>query len=225
LQEIAVNDNFVREMAGVGGTIIFLAIVPFALWGLAIPYAILRIRDGSKPEQDPQLGLKAALYFSHSLGILLLLTGLTIYSVDLSVHQFGSRSMGQAKGVMDHLKEFNELHRTACALMLSGFVISFIHLTMILGFTNTFKWPEAGRVFVGWRFAIHSVVVMSVITTLMVILFQKNPNSDAMASLAGILIVWMPSWVIHLFLLKAYRGAGSKPAGRIRLPGDVLDRD
>jgi hypothetical protein len=196
-----------------------------ALLSLAIPYAILRIRDGNKPEQDPQLGLKAGLYFTHSLGILLLLTGMTIYSVDLAIHQFGSGSFRQPKGVMDHLKDFTPLHRSACALMLSGFVISFIHLTMILGFTNTFKWPEAGRVFVGWRFAIHSVVIVIVITALMNVLFQKSPNNDDMASLAGVLIIWMPSWVIHLFLLKAYRGAGSKPPGRIRLPGDVTDRD
>jgi hypothetical protein len=61
---------------------ILFALAPFALLGLAIPYAVLKSRDARAEEHDPEIGLKSALYFIFSLAILIVLTGLTVLVVD-----------------------------------------------------------------------------------------------------------------------------------------------
>src|SRR5205085_1642989 len=69
------------------------SLLPFILPGLAIPYAVLRARD-SREHPDSQLGLKVGLYYFLSVGILQLLSGLTVISVDLLTRE-------DARGVRD----------------------------------------------------------------------------------------------------------------------------
>src|SRR5262249_23219051 len=59
------------------------ALTPVLLVTLAIPYAILRIRDGRNRTPDPHLGFKVAMHYFFPLSVLLILYGLTAVVVDM----------------------------------------------------------------------------------------------------------------------------------------------
>src|SRR5262245_43032249 len=82
-------------------------LIPLALLGLAIPYAVIRFRDARGESQDPQVGIKCALYFFFSLALLLFETGLTIIVVDLML----DRGRGDFP---------NEMQRIAGGFVVSG---------------------------------------------------------------------------------------------------------
>jgi hypothetical protein len=188
------------------GVVFFLALVaPTLLLALAIPYGILRLRDSRKEVQDPQLGLKCMLHFIHSVGLILLLTGLTILADDVTQSYIRPNFRGS-------YLTYSKTQRMAAGLMAAGLLLSLFQLLLIVGFTNNRKWPESRRVFVGWRLAIHSMVVITAFTALVVTVFQEAPVEEELMRYATILVVWFASWLIHLILLKVYRGAGSKPA-------------
>jgi hypothetical protein len=203
-----------RFVGAAGGLAVLL--FPLLLLGLAIPYAVLRLRDSRNPVQDPQLGLKCALYFTHSIGVLLLLTGLTVLVIDF----LQELSHQPFRGPGGQGPIFSPVQRTAAALVVSGLVVSFFHLVVIVGFTNNRKWPETRHVFVGWRLAIHSLVMVTAFTALVITLFHQAPDSDTLINVMGTMGVWFPSWLIHLILLHTYRGMGSKPPDEGR-PLDV----
>jgi hypothetical protein len=229
-------DNSLRDLVALGQALalgVFFA--PIVLLALAIPYAVLRVQDSTRPEHDPQLGLKTALYFMYSLSILMILIGLTIYAIDLGLNRFGAvneelkvREAPQGapqgkrlvlekaarKDLGTYLTELSPVKRTSYALIVAGLVFFFFHLVVIVGWTNQRRWPEARRVFVGWRFAIHSLVVFSDVTVVIWYLFQKDPERDWLVRMFAILAVWLPSWILHLILLRLYRGIGSKPKRR-----------
>ncbi len=184
--------------------------IPIALLGLAIPYAVLYLRDGRNEDHDPEIGLKSALYFMFSLSILLILSGLTILVVDFLM---GDKKLAPAG---KPLTEFSETQRNAAALMVSGFAIGLFHLVVILGFTNDRRYPAARRVFVGWRLAIHSLVVLVAFTALVMQLFQVDVGWEDMKMLFGVLLVWGPSWLIHLLLMRMYGSVAAAP--RLRRP-------
>ncbi len=200
---------FLREIEGPA---VFVAAI--SLLGLAFVYAVLYLRDSRNEVHDPEIGLKAALYFMFSLSILLMLSGLTILIVDFLKDDKNAPS-GKP------LADFNEAQRTAFAWMVSGFAIGLFHLVMILGFTNDRRFPATRRVFVGWRLAIHSVVVLVTFTTLVTQVFQRDVHWDDLKQVFGILLVWGPSWLIHLLLMRMYGSA--PPVARLRPPS--LRRD
>jgi hypothetical protein len=96
------------------------------------------------------------------------------------------------------------VRRNSLALVTAGFLLSAFHWLILVGFTNTRRWPAARRVFVGWRFAVHAVVILATLTALVWVLFQKDWDLDALKTIAGVLAVWGPSWMIHLALLHLY---------------------
>jgi hypothetical protein len=199
-------NNLAHELGtGVGLAGVFaLVLFPMLLLSLAIPYAVLRLRDSRLEAQDPQLGLKCVLYFTHSIGVILFLTGLSLLTVDFLRDLNQVHLGGPARG-------FTPIQRTAAALLVAGLVVSLLHLVLIVAFTNNRRWPQTRRVFVGWRLAIHSLVLVTVFTLLVVNLFAVAPDGNTLIDLMGILGVWFPSWLIHLVLLQTYRGAGSRP--------------
>jgi hypothetical protein len=90
-------------------------------------------------------------------------------------------------------------------MMLSGIAFTFLHLGLVKALTRDDQWPAARRMFVGWRFAIQVLVVIVTSTFLLGVLFQKDfGDKEARKTLFGILLVWVPSWVIHLALLRIY---------------------
>ena len=183
---------------------------PIALLGLAIPYAVLYLRDSRNEEHDTEIGLKSALYFMFSLSILLALAGLTVLVVDFLSEEKGFSA--SAKSFTD----FNANQRNGCAMIVSGFAIGLFHLVVLVGFTNTRRYPAARRVFVGWRLAINSLVVLAAFTALVVQVFQKDVSWDDLKVTFGVLLVWGPSWLIHLLLMRFYGSA--VPPSRLRRP-------
>jgi hypothetical protein len=198
-------------MAGYMATfMVTVAVAPLVLLTLAFPYAILRLRDAHNREPDPQLGFKAAQGYFFSLAVLLMLTGLTVIVVDL-VLPLGVPGL--------HREIFpNREQRTGAALLVSGGLFALLHGLLSLAVRERQSPSPVRRVFLGCRFAVHGVVVMASLTVLMVGLFQRS-DLDRMAhsgilmrnTLIGVLLVWAPSWLIHLILLRvasvpAYRG-------------------
>ena len=202
------------EFAGIAGMAMFASIP--ALLGLAIPYAVLYMRDSRNEEHDSEIGLKSALYFMLSLSILLILLGLTVLVVDFMQDKTTSIPSGPSSPPMPTTRttsEFTEAQRGGFAMMVSGFAIGLFHLVMILGFTNDRRFPATKRVFLGWRLAIHSMVVLIAFTTLVVIVFRKDVTWKDIRDVFAVLLVWAPSWLIHLMLMRVY---GSSVAPRRR---------
>ena len=110
-------DLFDRMAWGVS-TFTVVLLLPNLLMGLAIPYAVLRLRD-AKGEPEAQAGFKAALYFFFSMSVMLILTGLTIIVVDLVMTtDFG---LGPPRNRFAGREPFpNEAQRTAFGFLISG---------------------------------------------------------------------------------------------------------
>lgn len=192
-----------------GGFTFIALLFPMLLLSLAIPYGIIYLRNQQGMGRDPQIGIKVGLYFFFSLSILLALNGLTIFVVDALVDS-------SARGVFDpdwpgggfpsgRSSGLSAAQRTAGAFIMAGILFTAIHLILIKTATNDHDWPATRRVFVGWRFAIHGLVVISAFTALLAVLFQKNMgDKDARLTLVGILIIWTPSWLLHFLLLWIY---------------------
>jgi hypothetical protein len=164
---------------------------------LAVPYVVLRLRDSRSEKPDPQIGIKSALYFFFSVGILLFLNGLTALVVDLLVNT-PAKVPGQGLTYMQRL---------SLAFMTSGALFALLHLGLVKATTND-RDRAPRRIFAGWRLAIHGIVVIFTTTILLVILFQKDFGGEAMKdarkALLGTLLVWVPSWILHLVLVGVY---------------------
>jgi hypothetical protein len=184
------------------GTTYVLAVAPMLLLGLAIPYAVIHLRGQPGLQRDPQVGIKVALYYFLSISILLLLTGLSVLVVDALVEA----GPGRAGALAARGGDMRQAQRTGWALVVCGTVLTLLHLLLVKGATNDHDWPATRRVFVGWRFAIHGLVVVGAATALTIVLFQKDMGDEQLRkTLTGILIVWVPSWAIHLILLRYLR--------------------
>jgi hypothetical protein len=195
--------------AWIGGAIFVYALILSGsmLISLAIPYVVLRMRDKGSPSPDPQIGIKSALYYFFSVGIILVLTGLTTLVMDVLV----------GKGPPAPGGGLNDFQRASLGVMTAGMICAFLHLGLIKGMTDD-RNPMARRIFAGWRLAIHGMVVVITITILLGVVFQKDFGGDSMKDfrkqLLGILLVWVPSWLLHLVLVGIY----SRPLYEPRRP-------
>src|ERR1700682_4197694 len=63
--------------------IVLVCLAAYVLLGLWVPYLLVRARDRRSEHHDPQIGIKAALYFFYSLALLVLLNGLMIVVLDM----------------------------------------------------------------------------------------------------------------------------------------------
>jgi hypothetical protein len=193
------------ELGLLSSLVFWVSFVPFVLLGLAIPYAVLRGCD-SREQPDSQLGLKTALHYFLSVGILQFLTGLSVIAVDLSTRTDRQDAQGDYDAI-----------RMGAALAAVGAAFAFLHLVLLV-LTNDDSKPVVRRTFTGWRFAIHGLVVLSSATAWMVIIAQKNSTWKDVKPYAALLLVWFPSWVLHLILLWK-RALGYRPE-RIRSISD-----
>jgi hypothetical protein len=200
----AVVDDFrIFQMMGMMAGFFFILVVPFVLLSFAIPYAVLRLQDSRNPDRDPQIGLKSVLYFTFSLGVLLFLSGVNVLLYD---------------AILDHKRGFNvgptddwrPAQRGGAALLVSGFAISLSHLVLVLIYTNDLRRPGAARIFIGYRLAIHALANVAAFTVLMIMLFQKNPQWEDMKFPISVLLVWLPSWVAHMLLLRFSNTGGGR---------------
>jgi hypothetical protein len=183
-------------------------LAPFLLLALAVPYAILRLRDGSSGPPDPHLGLRAGLYFFFSAAVIVALNGLTIIAVDLMIEKKAAPAAPafRPQPAPALVEEWpNPAQRIGMALVLSGFVFAVLHLLLVKVMTDDRKGLATRRIFAGWRFAIHGLVVLFAFTAQVTVLFQKDfGDAQTRNALWGLLIVWVPSWAIHLALVSMY---------------------
>jgi hypothetical protein len=197
-----------------------VTLAPMALLALAIPYTVLRLRTDGQP--DSQLGLKVALYFFISASVLLALSGLTMISADLISRDaaptrsaeegsyggpaFGSKSEGG----------FNTICRTGVALIISG-IIGWVAHHLMLKRTAATNRARIQRTFVGFRFAISGLVLFGTLTLLLVLMLQegafRRPALNTLRGVIGIVIVWLPTWLLHLGLFFQLAKAQPREAG------------
>lgn len=199
-------------VAILGGFVIFLAVLlaGSALIPLALAYVALRVRDARNPEPDLQLGAKTAYHLIHTIGILMVLTGLTVSMVDLmsgtiAVKQPAQQQIGFPGRVAPPAQNdegFNAAQRTAAALVAVGTLFALLFWAMLLS-TNDRKIKAVRRVFVGGRMTLCLLVTMATVAALTTVLIQKEPDDQATESLVAILLVWFPGAVVHMVLFQA----------------------
>jgi hypothetical protein len=170
----------------------FLFVVPVLLIALAIPYAVLRMRDGREGPPDPQLGFKVAMHFFFSVSIILFLVGLTIIVVGILVQS--GRPFGDAMP--------GDSERVGVGMIISGILFALVHFICILTLTTQPFTSPVRRTFVGARFGVHGLVVMMAATGLLISLFMRHSTGEERRALVGVLVVWSPSWLLHLVLLR-----------------------
>jgi hypothetical protein len=212
--------DFIGGFALMGFLVYGVVLAPLLFLALALPYAVLRLRDAQNRHSDPQLGLRAAQHFFFSLGILLVLTGLTTIVVDL-VQQamapprgagfappFG-QPFGQPFRQGPPRSEIpNDAQRTGAAFILSGILFAGMHFALLLPLSRERRPSPSRRMFLGCRFAVHGLVMLFALTGLLTVLFQRSdPNRDAALmdlrnAFIGVLLIWMPSWAVHFVLLR-----------------------
>jgi hypothetical protein len=216
---------------------IFLGVIPFILFSLAIPYAVLRLQNVEPV--DPQLGSKVGLQYFFSVALMIMITGLTIMAVDLSMRDelFGiapppppPQPMGfRPKADPADKDLFNSAQRTGFAMVLSGLLLGAVHVVVAFALTDRAHWLRVRRTFVGWRFAIHGIVVMFSFTVLVILLLRKDFGEPAtfraIRGFLAVLAVWIPSWIVHVALLKLYAWLGRTAPISKPVDGDEALRD
>jgi hypothetical protein len=177
----------------------------------------MRMRDVRGEHHDPQLGLKVAYHFFFSLGILLVLVGLTVNVADLIIDEKPAAGLQFGRPVMPMPVPANPKTdgrfltpnmRTGWALASSGFVFSIVFgLATQLG-TNVRRFPAVRRVFVGWRLVVAGIAVVAAVTTLLIWLFMKDQPDNKMYEIAlATLDVWVPTLAVHVILMQRYAKA------------------
>jgi hypothetical protein len=185
----------------------FLLVLLPALLALAIPYAILALRDSRSEVRDPQVGWKALLYFMFSVSILIALYALTALLIArLQAAQAARRSL--------QLIAWSPQERTALAMLTSAILVGVVHLFLILCYSNTRRFPAARRIFLGCRSAVHALVVLAAFMLLVLEFYQPALDLEALKGPVCVLLVWMPSWLCHLILLRVCSRLDVPPLGR-----------
>src|SRR5262249_6694551 len=190
------------------------------LIGLAVAYLCLRVRDARADPPDPELGIKSGYYFFLTAGTFLALAGITISVIDLLDDAFGGKQQQQqqinpqfnphgrfgpppqarAHGPFDSVSQ-----RIAWPLVISGVLFSLVSVVLIKVGTNDARFPSVRRTFVGLRMAVSGLVVMIGVSFLVLLLFQKPvPEMRPFAYAVGLIAVWLPTTLIHVFLMKQY---------------------
>jgi hypothetical protein len=201
----------------ISGAAIGLALTPFLLLALAIPYAVLRLRGQEGLEQDHQVGIKVFFHYFFSLAVLLFLTGVTVIAID-AVQEREPMPFGgpPARPVQPAPKfsEFNAAQRTGAALALTGLIFAVLHWVLVKMLTNDRRWPAARRVFAGWRLSVHGLVLFATAIVLMINLFEITVNIQLVKTTLAIGFIWSLAWVIDLFVLWLH----SRPVKRDERP-------
>ncbi len=207
-----------EQMMPVTVTVIVLAVVPTLLLALAIPYAVLRLRDTQSTPHDNQVGLKAALYFFSSVGIMLILNGGFILVLEEFVIKPQREEFQRAFAAAKEPDEFpNQTHRVGFGLATAGAVLTVFHWLFIMAATNDGRFPSTRRLFGGWRFAIDGMIVTIAVIALALILWQKEgfmgdkfkyPRRITYSAL----MVFAPAWLLEMVLLLVRRDAPYGPS-------------
>lgn len=204
------------------GSFVALSLVPLTLAALAVAYLALRFRDAREEIADPELGIKAAYHAFLTAGILLALSGLSLSVIDLlseafegndhrpQQQQFNPNFPGRPVPPPARIDDspFDRVsQRVALPLVVSGVLFSLVSLLLIRLGTNEPHYPAARRTFGGVRLAIAGLIVMVAGTLAVEVLFRKDnglATTRPYAVAIGLLMVWLPTAAIQLFVLKRY---------------------
>ena len=203
-----------------------LSVLPIALAGLAVAYVSLRIRDARADPPDPELGIKAAYYTFLTAGLFLALSGLSLSMIDFLGEAFEGQQARQPQPQFNPQfppqqgrfvpppqpqppkpdDPFDRVsQRVAWPLVASGVLFSLLSILLIKAGTNDTRFPATRRTFVGLRLVVAGLIVMFAVTLVIELLFQKDLPSTRPYSVAiGLLIIWLPTTAIHMFLMKQY---------------------
>jgi len=231
----------------IAGMFIVFSVLPLLLVfliGLGVAYVSLRIRDARADPPDPELGIKSGYYFFLTASMFLALSGLTISVIDLADEALGDKPVpgAQAQGPQfnppgqfrpqpvrrdDPFESVSQ--RVAWPLVISGVLFSLFSVLLIKAGTNDARFPSVRRTFVGMRMAVSGLFVMFGVTFFIWLVFQKElPNMRPYSIAIGVIAVWLPTTLIHVFLMKQY---GKLPyfvppkAKKARPRDDDLDDD
>ena len=206
------------------GSYILFGLGLLVLAGLAVVYLSLRLRDARAEQPDPELGIKSAYHAFLTTGILLALTGLSISAIDLLGDafegdkpvqqqpqfnpQFNPRFPQPQPQVRPANDPFDTVsQRVAWPLVISGVLFSLVALLLLRLGTNDPHYPSARRAFGGLRLVVGGFTVMSAVTLIIELLFQKDLGTTRPYAIGvGLLAIWFPASAVQLFLLKRLVG-------------------
>ena len=201
-------------------TLLMYSIVPIALFGFAVQFITLRIRDSRATPQDPHLGRKSMLYFFFNGSIFLVLIGLTISS--LNVYELLFESAVNAQERRKHglpeppmvdpqtgqpippvpVEWFNDQQRLGAGLITSGLVYGILFFTLIHYFTNDRDFPAVRRAFASIRFTVAGLIVFTAATVGIVSTFQKGEYEyKTLQTIFAVSLIWWPVALLHLVLV------------------------
>ncbi len=193
--------------AGLGFSLLFMAVLPAVLMLVALVYVGLRVRDAKAEHPDPELGLKTAYWLLYTFGLLIFHFGITILfahwleALEISgPARFGGGNFGRPMMVDN---SWSAASRTGWALVAAGLLLALaFYLIASLG-TRDREWPAVRRLFTGGRIAIAGLMVTFAFTFLVVMQFQKDiPPGGIYETALASLAVWLPSMAIHVFLFR-----------------------
>ncbi len=197
----------------IGGAVILVAIIisVVALIPVALAYVALRVQDARQPEPDPKLGLKTAFHAVHTVAILIILFGLTVFMVDTLSGTIapGRQNFPRAQRPAGP----NEMQRVAVGLVASGTLFALGFWAFLLR-TNDATRRSVRRVFVGGRLALCLLITMMSVTGLFINLLQTNADAEVTESLLALLLVWAPASLIHLLLFSVATATHSAKRAR-----------
>ncbi|MBL8864586.1 MAG: hypothetical protein JNK93_03405 [Planctomycetia bacterium] len=198
--------------AGLGFSLLLMALLPAVLMLVALIYVGLRVRDAKAEHPDPELGLKTAYWLLYTLGVLIFHFGLTILfshwleALELTgPARFGGGNFGRPG--MGGNDSWSQASRTGWAMVTAGLFLALaFYLVGTLG-TRDREWPAVRRLFTGGRIALAGLMVTFAFTFLVAMQFQKDiPPGGIYETALASLAVWLPSMAIHVFL---YRWGGT----------------
>ncbi len=154
---------------------------------LTVPYIVLRLRDSRQARHDPQLGIKVALHFLLTVGILIGALGATIVLTEII-------------GTSEDLGETGM--RFGAAFLIAGMILSGLYIWIILVRTNDRRWPSARRTFAGIRFIIEGLVFAAGVCGVLVMILSKDESMRSEGSpYIAMMIIWGIAWVVELVVL------------------------
>lgn len=165
----------------------------FLLGGLFGGLSHLRARY----PQDDQIGLKTLFEFFCSLGLLVLLVGLSLIVSEVLNDGFDLEAMDPSATVRDGM-----------ALTCAGLVFGCLHWFLLSRGTSRAARDGVRRFYLGWRLAIHGFVLFACAAIVLRALMQRSPRSwevrvdlrRSEIACYGIMVVWGVSWLLHVFL-------------------------
>ena len=185
---------------------ILLLLIVIAPAGLA--YIALRVRDSRLTVADPQLGFKAAFHTLHMLAVVMALAGLSLSAGDLlqgtltnEIPPANKPQLNRRQIVEKDDSFWTTAQRTAAALATSGFLFG-LFFWIVLTSTNDRRYPSVRRTFLGARVGLCLLIVFVAVTASGILCVQKNPDLEPVEYLTGVVIVWLPSCVVHMLLFR-----------------------